>query len=364
MDIQFFPKNKEFWTYHLIPLLIITLIQIASTLLWRDEVAFNLVGGLIWLPLFTLSVLSYRWLYKTKHWESFGISRTILLVIGYSTAAGFAAAIVMVATIATFFWGDMINSEAVTSGKTTSIEIITQLIISNGLQTQLFISAWIFIYITTTTSRRIKQTELNNLRLQNSLKEAQLTSLTNQLNPHFLFNALNNIRFMIHENPKKADVMITALSDILRYSLESSQHDKVALHHEIEIIERYIAIAKIQQEERLDFSIDINNNLHNYLIPPMTLQLLVENAIKHGLDNLQKGGKLQIEGSETVENLIFSVHNDMPAQPQSKQSGTSIGLRNIEQRLHLLYGDKAAMTLTQSPHRFSVQLTIPKEIAQ
>lgn len=318
------------------------------------------IMNFIGLLLFTITAVAFRHFYIKYQWKELTTYKIITIVFIYSSLSGVLIASLLLVITKPFFLDIVLKSSKPENLLHTTIGLMIYL----SFTYQIIACGWGFIYTFTIENRRAKETELNNLRLQNSLKEAQITSLTNQLNPHFLFNALNNIRFMIHENPKKADVMITALSDILRYSLESSKHEKVALHHEIEIIERYITIAKIQQEERLDFSIDINNNLHNYLIPPMTLQLLVENAIKHGLDNLQKGGKLQIEGSETVENLIFSVHNDMPAQPQSKQSGTSIGLRNIEQRLHLLYGDKAAMTLTQSPHRFSVQLTIPKEIAQ
>lgn len=200
------------------------------------------------------------------------------------------------------------------------------------------------------------------MRLQNSLKEAQISSLSNQLNPHFLFNSLNNIRFMMHENARHADNMIVALSEILRYSLESSKHDKVRLSQEIAIIERYIAIVKIQMEERLHFSMEIPDSLASCQLPPMVLQMLIENAIKHGLDQLPRGGSLRVQAEQEGAQLILRVVNDQPTN-REEQDGMGIGLHNIRQRLQLLYGDRASLSIVQDPAQFTVTIKIPKEIS-
>lgn len=342
-------------------LAILTSMQIPIILLWRDAIAFNLIAGLLWLPLFTAAVLYYRYLYKRYQWKDWGTSKNILIVALYSLISGLVVAIIMLGSTMPFFWDEVIKHGDVTSGKVTLAEVILQHVIGNGIQTQLFIGSWIFVYISITSKQRIKETELTNLRLQNSLKEAQLSNLTNQLNPHFLFNALNNIRFTIYEDQQKADLMLTALADVLRYSLETSQRPKVRLEQELAIVKRYIDIIKIQMENRLLFKLDIPEQLNNYLIPPMLLQLLIENAIKHGIDNLRTGGIVQVRAEQVQQKLVFHITNTAPDNADKPIHKMGIGLKNIEQRLAILYGQEAGFLISHQNAEFSVQLTIPCE---
>ena len=127
------------------------------------------------------------------------------------------------------------------------------------------------------------------------------------------------------------------------------------------MIERYIDIVKIQLEERLQFSMAIAQELYQYPVPPMMLQMLVENAIKHGLDNLRQGGRLRITGNEETNHIRFDITNDIAASNNNFPPGTGIGLVNIEQRLKLLYGDQASLNLANSASEFSVLVRIPKE---
>lgn len=361
MSYYFIPRNKEFWLYHGTMLLFLSMIQAFIITFFYESKLFNALASLLWLPAFTMAVLFFRKLYKEKNWHEYGPVKIIPIVVIYGLISGFAVTFVMLGIVTPFFWDEIAFHEAVINKKITPTEIIVQMIIGNGFQTQLFISGWIFIYMSVTTKRRVKETELFNLRLQNSLKEAELANLTNQLNPHFLFNALNNIRFTIYENPQKADNMLTALSEILRYSLESSKHEKVQLSEELEIIHRYIAIIKIQMESRLDFAIKIPEQMHAYLIPPMILQILIENSIKHGIDKLRSGGLIELQGSEQNNNLEFIVTNTI-ATTASPTVTTGIGLKNIRQRLNLLYGDRASINLSSNQQQFSVTITIPKEL--
>jgi LytS/YehU family sensor histidine kinase len=169
---------------------------------------------------------------------------------------------------------------------------------------------------------------------------------------------------MMHEDLKAADKMVISLSDILRYSLESSRHEKVWLSQEIEIIERYIAIVKAQFEDGLGFTMSIPSSHYAYLIPPMALQMLVENAVKHGIDNNYEGRKLTIASLETEKELTLTVTNDMPADMELKTDTIGIGLANIKQRLHILYGDAAKLTITETSTEFSVEILLPKELIQ
>ncbi len=233
----------------------------------------------------------------------------------------------------------------------------------SGLQAQLFISAWAFVYISAAAAQRAREGELQNLRLQTSLKAAQLCSLTNQLKPHFLFNALNNIRFMIHEDGDRADAMIVALSELLRYSLENSQQGKTRLSQELAIIEAFISIMHTQLEERLDFQLSVAPVLMGCLLPPMVLQLLVENAIKHGLDHLPRGGRLSVQAVDGGDSLRLIVSNDAPPNAASVPPGSGPGLPNIERRLHLLYGERAALNIKARAGHFQVELSLPKEFS-
>jgi sensor histidine kinase YesM len=362
MNLYFFPHSKTFWVYHGSILLIMTLAQTLIILLWREERLFNFMAGLVWLPLFTLATLFYRYLYKTHQWHELNTAKNILVVTGYSLTGGLIVTSIMLGSVIPFFWGDLEN--AVAKHATPASTIMTQMFIGNWLQTQLFIGGWIFVYISISTKQRIKETEVTNLRLQNSLKEAQLANLTSQLNPHFLFNTLNNIKFTVRKAPLKAEKMITDLSDILRYSLESSRSEKVQLFEELEIVNRYINIIKVHMEERLNFEIIVAENLYSNLIPPMILQTLIENSIKHGIENLRHGGKVQLVAETTPTHLAFNITNDVPHTDTPKSKGTGIGLRNIEQRLKLLYGANASVIAHQQEKRFIVTLTLPRETHQ
>lgn len=339
-----------------------TLAQTLIILLWREEVLFNFMGGLLWLPLFTLAILYYRYLYKTHQWHELNTAKNILVVTGYSLMGGLIVTFIMLGTIIPFFWEDM--AKAAVEHKTTASTIITQMLIGNWLQTQLFIGGWIFVYISITTKQRIKEAEVTNLRLQNSLKEAQLTNLTSQLNPHFLFNTLNNIKFTVRKDPLKSEKMITDLSDILRYSLESSKREKVQVFEELEIVNRYIDIIKVHMENRLHFESTIPENLYPNLIPPMILQMLIENSIKHGIENLRHGGKVQLVAEAAPKHITFKITNDVPHADRPATHSIGIGLRNIEQRLKLLYGNNATITTSELSQQFIVTLTLPRELPQ
>ncbi|HCS66326.1 MAG TPA: hypothetical protein DIW64_20900 [Cellvibrio sp.] len=360
MNFYFFPRNKTFWMCHGSILLIMTLAQTVIILLWREEVLFNFVGGLLWLPLFTLTVLCYRHLYKNYQWHELNTAKNILVVTGYSLMSSLIVTLIMLGSIIPFFWEDM--AKAAAEHKTTASTIITQMLIGNWLQTQLFIGGWIFVYISITTKQRIKEADVANLRLQNSLKEAQITNLTNQLNPHFLFNTLNNIKFTVRKDPLKSEKMITDLSDILRYSLESSKSEKVQVFEELEIVNRYIDIIKVHMENRLHFEITIPENLYSNLIPPMILQMLIENSIKHGIENLRHGGKVQLVAEATSKFIAFKITNDVPHTEIPTTQSTGIGLRNIEQRLKLLYSNNATISTHEQDQQFIVTLTLPREI--
>ncbi|MGJ9418972.1 sensor histidine kinase [Massilia sp. CMS3.1] len=362
MSIRFLPRERQFWFYHLGASAFCLVLTLLPIFLWSPLVAQDSVATLVWPLPFTLAVLVFRWLYKTRRWQRLPMNRLILLVVMHGAlcallVSGFTAAVTL-----PFFWEPLAAYYAAAGIPLAAGRYLVRSISSASLQAHVFICAWSFIYISFTGSRDAREQALANAQLQASLKDAQLRSLSNQLNPHFLFNALNDIRFMIHEDGRRADMMLVGLSEMLRYTLAGDTRPKVRLAEEVEIIERYIAIVGVQLEERLRFVLAIPEQLHDCLVPPLLLQILVENAVKHGIEPLRAGGALSVTALDAGSHLRFLVVNDKPSA-QDAAAGLGIGMRNIAGRLDLLYGADATHEVREAPGRHEVILTLPKEHA-
>ena len=350
--------NTTFWLYHVSGCLLVVLSYFFMHSYYGNNV-FNLtLMNIIGMALFTPTALAFRYCYIRYRWRDFNTAKIILIVFIYSSLAGVLVALLLTLATKSFY----LDPQLARAGADKAVKVIFSQLVFLSFTYQVIACGWGFIYNYCVASRRVQATLLNNLRLQNSLKDAQLSSLTNQLNPHFLFNSLNNIRFVIHENQQKADDMITNLSELLRYSLESSQHEKVTLEQELAIIEQFIGLESVQLEQRLTFKLDYDSRCAHYLVPPMSLHLLVENAIKHGIELLPGGGALKVEIKEDAQQLIFTVTNDKPVICQALKPGTRIGLDNIRQRLGLLYGDKASLTVSDGDTVFIAKMVLPKEV--
>jgi hypothetical protein len=362
MNIRFLPRDRQFWCYHLGASAFCAVLTLLPIFLWSPLVAQDSVATLVWVLPFTLAMLVFRWLYKTRRWQRLSMNRLIPLVVAQAALAAVLVAGFTATVTLPFFWEPLAAYYAAAGIPLEPGPYLVRAISSASLQAHVFICAWSFIYISFTGSRDAREQALANARLQASLKDAQLRSLSNQLNPHFLFNALNDIRFMIHEDGRRADTMLVGLSDMLRYALVSDTRPKVRLAEEVGIIERYIAIVGIQLEERLRFALSIPAQLHDCLVPPLLLHILVENAVRHGIEPLRAGGTLSVSASDGGSHLRFCVVNDKP-HSQADGTGLGIGMRNIAQRLELLYGRHATHEVNEAPGRHEVILTLPKEPA-
>ena len=364
MKVLFLPHDQRFWLDHGLFMLFLAATQMVIIVPLYEFARFLFFCDLFWFPFFTLAVLIFRYMFKTLAWDSFSSRQFLEYSLIFSLASGLTISIIMSAIFSSFYWSEITNDIIPHNKNNLSLaKLVMGSIVGNWIQTTIFISAWIFLYNSITSTKKMKEAELRYFRAQHHLKEATLNSLSNQLNPHFLFNALNNIRFMIHENQKNADTMITSLSDILRYSLESSQQEKVLLAEEIAIIERYIAIVKSQLEDRLSFQMYIPEELHKYLIPPMVLQMLIENGIKHGLENIKQGGELTVISHADEHSLRFQITNDIPHDVTTRVPSTGIGLKNIKMRLELLYGNNGELQTEKNHNKFIATLIIPKELS-
>lgn len=375
MNLHFFPKDKTFWKYHITGISIFAIYQAFIIISVYPQKTFNTLASIMWVILVSLGVLLIRFNYKKREWHKLGIAYQILRTVGLSVLLAPSIMLIIFSSLLPFFADSMFTEANLAKHNTTQEKYTLWLYLSNTVSVALVINLWTFIYIGITTTRRAHEAAINNLKLENSLKEARLAGLTNQLNPHFLFNSLNNIRFKIHENAMHADKMITTLSDILRYSLEGGRREKVRLEEEISNTNKYIEIMQLQLEDRLDYQLEIEPDDLAYLVPPMLLQLLVENAIKHGIDNIRDRSTLTLTCASTESDIIITVTNPMPdlkentegvctenlSNQSSIQNNMGIGLRNIQERLDLLYNQSASLETLSKDGKFSVTVVIPKE---
>ncbi len=219
------------------------------------------------------------------------------------------------------------------------------------------IFGWTIIYFTIKFILNENKNRLDNIALNTTLKEAQLNALKGQINPHFMFNSLNNIRGLMLEDVDKSREMITKLSDMLQYALSKNKVDLISLREEIEMVDNYIALAKIQMEDRLVYDKKIANDTLSISIPPMIIQLLVENAAKHGISNLKSGGTIVLETFFNNDELQVIVTNT--GKLSISENSTKLGLKNIKQRLRLVYGPKASFSLEEVSEEVVATIKIP-----
>lgn len=221
----------------------------------------------------------------------------------------------------------------------------------------LFISINWLVFIYAYKIYQINQEDLKQkLNIEKNLKEANLNTLKGQINPHFIFNSLNNIRGLVEENPRKSKEMITRLSELLRSSLLHGKENTVLLEQELETVENFLEISKIQFEDRLHFDFNIDSETKSTPIPPMILQMLVENAVKHGISNLKDGGNITITTKFDDSNLHLIVKNT--GTLSLKNNSTKIGIKNIEERLQLLYDHNASFNLTENNNEVTAHIRI------
>ena len=219
------------------------------------------------------------------------------------------------------------------------------------------IGAWLVTYFVIKLLLKLNRDRIERLELNTNLKQAQLNTLKGQINPHFMFNSLNNIRGLMLEDVEKSREMLTKLSEILRYSMTKNNINSIPVAEELEVVDNYIDLSKIQFEDRLEFVKDIDEDTLALEIPPMVIQLLVENAVKHGISNLKHGGKIILSIKKDAELLKIEVKNT--GKLQIAHNTTQLGLKNIRQRLKLLYADKASFYLSEIADEVVALIKIP-----
>lgn len=325
-------------------------IALARAANWPWERALpELIGGTVVLLLATHCV---RGLAHRNDWFALGLKplarRSVMLSVGIGLA--FSA----VAIPADYFlYGD----RRLTTGFVASLFVVNTVV-------TLFI--WHILYFGSVLLYQRWHTNIEAVQLRADLRTAELSLLKSQLNPHFLFNALNTVRALIVESPERAQTAVTQLARTLRYTLNSSRDELVDLATEVGIVDDYLGIETLRLAERLTIRKDIAPDTLALRIPIMLLQTLVENAVKHGISQLPQGGVLSIATRVEDRTLVIEVTNDRPLIKMGNVPSDRVGLANANERLRLMIGHHATLKLDLShPRKAVATVRIPlKESSQ
>ena len=227
----------------------------------------------------------------------------------------------------------------------------------------ILLSIWLLIYFVWHYVDNNRKDQLDKLRLEGVVKSLELKTIKSHVNPHFIFNALNSIRALVDENPTRARTAITELSNILRSSLQSEKQETVPLQQELDIVNDYLALEQMRFEERLSVELDIDENTLTQPIPPMMLQTLVENAIKHGISKLEKGGVINISSHFVDNHHELIVKNTGSLQKVEVINPSGFGIKSTQERFNLLYNEKAHFEIKNNDNNM-VQSKITMPVAE
>lgn len=241
----------------------------------------------------------------------------------------------------------------------TSMMAIIAISLINGMV--IFVGWWC-VYFFYHLFDRFNRLQIEQLRLAAEVKEAELRALKSQVNPHFIFNALNSLRALIDEDPVRARMAVTQLANLLRYSLQSAQAETVPFEDELRVVNDYLALEQVRHEERLKLRFDISPETLSLPVPPLILQTLVENAVKYGISPRPEGGEIEIVARAEDGQLRLRVTNpgELHANAHAGARSTGVGLKNAAERLRLSFGDRARLYVrSETASRVVAEVLVP-----
>lgn len=209
----------------------------------------------------------------------------------------------------------------------------------------IMLGLWSLLYLLRTEFYKRRNSEIAYWQLQAQLKDNELQFLRSQINSHFLFNAINNLRALIKEDPERARAGLADLSVLLRGLLQSDNQQLVSLQTEMDWVQGYLGLEALQFETRLQVECHIDESLLGARLPPLILQTLVENAIKHGIAARRQGGLLRINIAKLADDRWQLCVTNPPPEFAGGHQGNKIGLHNARERLHLAFGGRARLNL-------------------
>lgn len=339
-------RNKLYWLLQLLGWGLYILFNIFVSVSyegydWRRLLLFLYIGlmGIGFTHVFRVII-------KSRHWIQLSLKELIPRVVLSNI---FTAFVIVTITFSILFASDIYKWE-------TFRFIVFAM---NMFNFSVILLLWSFIYFAIHYFENYKTSEIERLIWEAAVKDFELKTLKSQLNPHFMFNALNSIRALVEENPERAKISITQLSNIFRYSLGIERTETVPLDDEMKAVQDYLSLEKVRYEERLNYKISISPDTKNIEIPPMMIQTLTENGIKHGISKYTEGGIIEIETKRDDNKLYIQIKNNGNVREEDIINSKGYGISNTKQRLNLLYGDKASFKIKNENGFVVTEIIIP-----
>ena len=340
-------RKKAYWLSQLIGWAIFALVNIIMLAL------FERLNWKEWLVVFYACFAGvslthiFRGIIKKHDWVNLPLKKIIPRILISSVIIGTAVYAVLFAV-------------EITSGIFTLSKFKIGMPLAGIFQFSIMILLWTLIYFAVHFLENYKKVEIESYIWEAAVKDFELKTLKSQLNPHFMFNALNSIRALIGVDPDNAQIALTKLSSILRYSLKMERIETVPFQEEMQTVSDYLSLETIRFEERLKYNIEIDPKSSNIEVPPMMIQTLVENGIKHGISKKTEGGNISIKATVADSKLHIEIKNAGQIDNQAIMNSSGFGINNTKHRLHLLYGEKASFNIKNySNNEVVAELVIP-----
>ncbi len=326
-------RQKTYWISQITGWLLLAILNI-SIIITFEKFAWPRVITSLYLSFCGLSISHiFRHIIKNRQWLQFSLKKLIPRVVLSSVIMGAILFIILSA----------VNLEI---GRYTFDKIKFGQVFFGTLNLSLLFFIWALIYFSVHFFENYKKAEIESLIWEAAVKDFELKTLKSQLNPHFMFNAMNSIRALIEEDPNNAKIALTKLSNILRYSLKIERNETVKLESELKTVEDYLLLESIRFEERLKYKINVEPDALQIEIPPMMVQTLVENGIKHGISKVAEGGSICLDIKIKDSKLIIDIKNTGTIKEDSLSNTKGYGISNTIQRLRLLYGEEAGFKIS------------------
>lgn len=339
-------KKRIYWLCQIIGWSFYGLLQIVLYAIAQKPDLNYVLGELILVVFYIASTHFIRFSLIRFGWLDLSLSRLIPRIL------------LLVLVISIFNYGTQISYTQL-AGELSKRDFMLIPVILNLFGPLVIYSIWTMIYL----SFHYFENYNKSLKYEAVLRETELKNLRSQLNPHFIFNALNSIRALVDENPKASKTAITQLSNILRNSLMVDRQRLVHFAEELKTIKDYLALESIRYEERLSTKLDIDPVSEDYLIPPLMIQTLVENGIKHGIANLKEGGEISIKTEVSENNLHVEIRNAGQLKLNEETNDSGFGLINTKKRLALIYGEEAHFSIkNENEETVLTKILIPRSL--
>jgi two-component system, LytTR family, sensor histidine kinase AlgZ len=205
---------------------------------------------------------------------------------------------------------------------------------------------------------RSNESERQTFELRLLAQDAELRALRAQIDPHFLFNSLNSISALTTNDPAKARTMTLMLADFFRKSLDLGSRNSIPINDELALISEFLTIEQVRFGARLQIDQDIKEECQKVMVPPLILQPLVENAVRHGIAHLVNGGTIRIHCERRRDRLVIQIENPIDSD-RPRRKGSGLGLKNVRLRLDTLYGNEARVDVEETNEYFRVMLLLP-----